>query len=79
MARPLVFTDLDGTLLDHHTYRFDEAAEMLEYLKARDIPLIIVTSKTRPEVLKLQQKLGIRAPFIVERAAKGACAGISEG
>jgi mannosyl-3-phosphoglycerate phosphatase len=69
MARPLVFTDLDGTLLDHHTYRFDEAEEMLGYLKSHDIPLIIVSSKTRPEVLEMQQKLEIRAPFIVENGA----------
>lgn len=68
-ARPLVFTDLDGTLLDHHTYRFDAASEMLEYLRSEGIPLIIVTSKTRPEVLKLQQKLKIREPFIVENGA----------
>ena len=69
MSRPLIFTDLDGTLLDHHTYRFDEAEEMLRYLQKNDIPLIIVTSKTRPEVLRLQERLRIRAPFIVENGA----------
>jgi len=69
MGRVIVFTDLDGTLLDHHTYRFDEALELLGCLKAHAIPLIIVTSKTRPEVLRLQRQLGICEPFIVENGA----------
>jgi len=66
---PVVFTDLDGTLLDHESYRFDAAAEALATLKARAIPLVIVTSKTRPEVMRLQQRLGISEVFIVENGA----------
>jgi mannosyl-3-phosphoglycerate phosphatase len=65
----LVFTDLDGTLLDHDTYSFDAAAEMLHHLKEHHIPLIIVTSKTRSEVRHLQQKLRIRDPYVVENGA----------
>lgn len=68
----LVFTDLDGTLLNHHNYKFDEALEMLTYLKQNNIPLIIVTSKTLPEVKKLQKELGIDNPFIFENGA-GIC------
>ena len=30
----VVFSDLDGTLLDHHTYRFDEAADALRRPRA---------------------------------------------
>ncbi len=67
--RTLIFTDLDGTLLDHHTYSFSAASEMLDYIKSHHIPLIIVTSKTRPEVEKLQKKLGICDPYIVENGA----------
>lgn len=51
----LIFTDLDGTLLDHETYKFDEAKEMLDFIKQNDIPLIIVTSKTKDEVIELQK------------------------
>jgi phosphoglycolate phosphatase-like HAD superfamily hydrolase len=36
---PIVFSDLDGTLLDHETYLFDAAQPALNALKARDIPL----------------------------------------
>lgn len=68
-ANTLIFTDLDGTLLEHHSYRFDAALPMLSFIKARNIPLIIVTSKTVGEVIELQQKLGIREPFIAENGA----------
>lgn len=65
----LIFTDLDGTLLDHETYKFDEAKEMLDFIKQNDIPLIIVTSKTKDEVIELQKKLQISYPFIIENGA----------
>ncbi len=65
----IIFTDLDGTLLDHKTYSFDEANEMLNFIKNNSIDLIIVTSKTKPEVIQLQKKLNIKAPFVVENGA----------
>jgi mannosyl-3-phosphoglycerate phosphatase len=64
--RWLVFTDLDGTLLEHKTYRFDAARPALRFLKERDIPLIICTSKTRAEVEKLRIELDQNHPFIPE-------------
>jgi len=65
----LIFTDLDGTLLDHKNYSFEEAQEMLTFIKKHNIPLIIVTSKTKDEVIKLQKKLDIKYPFIIENGA----------
>lgn len=65
----LIFTDLDGTLLDHQTYSFEDALEMLKYIKIYKIPLIIVTSKTKEEILTLRENLGIEFPFIVENGA----------
>jgi mannosyl-3-phosphoglycerate phosphatase len=65
----IIFTDLDGTLLDHTTYSFDEAMPMLDYIKANKIPLIIVTSKTKEEVLRIQKLLDMDGPFIVENGA----------
>lgn len=65
----LIFTDLDGTLLDHETYDFHEAKEMLDFIKKENIPLIIVTSKTKDEVIELQKKLKISYPFIIENGA----------
>jgi mannosyl-3-phosphoglycerate phosphatase len=64
-----VFTDLDGSLLDHHTYSFENARPALRCLCEQRIPLVFVTSKTRPEVEMLQATMGIREPFIVENGA----------
>ncbi len=60
------FTDLDGTLLDHSTYRWNAAHAALEAIKNGAVPLVIVTSKTRAEVMPLLRKLGRREPFVVE-------------
>ena len=65
----VIFTDLDGTLLEHSSYSFDEATEMLAFLKKENIPLIITTSKTKDEVMPIQKALGITTPFIVENGA----------
>lgn len=66
---PLIFTDLDGSLLDHHTYSFEPAADRLDQLKKRNVPVIPNTSKTRAELLLLRQALDNSDPFIVENGA----------
>ncbi|GKS59869.1 mannosyl-3-phosphoglycerate phosphatase [Nitrospira sp.] len=62
----LVFTDLDGSLLDPVTYSWDNAREALEQLSSREIPLILVSSKTRAEIEPLRLELQHRHPFITE-------------
>ena len=53
MSMAVVYTDLDGTLLDHHTYAFDEALGAIKALKDRGIPIVPCTSKTRAETVCL--------------------------
>lgn len=65
----LVFTDLDGTLLDHHTYSFAPAITMLNKLNSINIPVIPNTSKTFAELTELRQQIGLEGPFIVENGA----------
>lgn len=62
----LVFTDLDGTLLDHDTYSFESALPAINALKERNIPLIFCTSKTRAEIENIQLQLDNNHPFISE-------------
>lgn len=69
MAEQIIFTDLDGTLLDHYNYSFQDARIALGYIKRKVIPLVIVTSKTFSEVRVVQEKLDITCPFIVENGA----------
>ncbi len=64
--RYLVFTDLDGTLLEERTYAPDAAAEALARLKHEGHPLVFCTSKTFAECQALQGRMGITGPVIVE-------------
>ena len=67
--RYLVFTDLDGTLLDHHTYSGIKAEKALKDLNASGIPVIFCSSKTFEEQVLLQKKLKTGHPFIVENGS----------
>ena len=62
----IVFTDLDGTLIDHDTYDFDKAVPGIDILKGNGIPVIFCSSKTRAEQEVLRKALEIQDPFIVE-------------
>ncbi|MDD5558984.1 mannosyl-3-phosphoglycerate phosphatase [Candidatus Methylomirabilis sp.] len=65
-AHLIIYTDLDGTLLDHETYSFGLAQEALKEVERRGIPLVLCTSKTRAEVEQYRQLLNNHDPFIVE-------------
>lgn len=65
----LVFTDMDGTLLDHHTYSHEAAKDMLSRLRQAKIPVIPTTSKTFEEMMVLRKEIGLSGPFIVENGA----------
>lgn len=65
----IIFTDLDGTLLDHNTYSFEPVKHILTQLIAHHIPVIPVTSKSFYEVTYLQDKLDSHGPLVVENGA----------
>ena len=65
----MVFTDLDGTLMDHDSYDVAPAKPALEALAAHSIPVVPVTSKTRTELVPLMARLGLSAPAIAENGA----------
>ncbi|MGB2079799.1 MAG: HAD-IIB family hydrolase [Vibrio sp.] len=65
----LIFTDLDGTLLDHDNYQFDAILPVLSQLKSRHVDVIPTTSKTFAELQFLMQQLHLTTPFIVENGA----------
>src|SRR3989338_4319171 len=66
MPKHIIFADLDGTLLDHFTYSFSAASDVLKLIKEKGIPLIICTSKTRAEILPIRRRLRNKDPFISE-------------
>jgi len=64
--RILIFTDLDGTLLDDQTYDFKPALPALRLIHSLKIPLILVSSKTRAEIESLRKRLSLDSLFIAE-------------
>lgn len=62
----LIFTDLDGTLLDHDTYSWKEAEPALALCRRAHVPVVLASSKTRAEMDVLRVALGLSSPFISE-------------
>lgn len=66
----VVFTDLDGTLLDHDTYSCAAAEPALTELRRRGVPLVLASSKTAAEIAPLHATLDLgTTPAIVENGA----------
>lgn len=66
MEKLIIFTDLDGTLLDHSTYSFGKALPALNSIKKHDIPLVFCSSKTKTEIEYYRTKLANIHPFVSE-------------
>ena len=62
----IVFTDLDGTLLDHSTYSYSKAEKALRSLREKGIHLVLCSSKSRDEIMIYRDKLSNNEPFILE-------------
>jgi mannosyl-3-phosphoglycerate phosphatase len=67
--RLIIFSDLDGTLLDHDSYDWSPARPAMERLAASDIPVVLNSSKTISEIRDIRERMGNQAPFIVENGA----------
>jgi len=69
MNRYVIYTDLDGSLLDHDDYSHAAADPLLQELEQSGVPVVPCTSKTRAEILPLRTELHNRHPFIFENGA----------
>ena len=57
-AYPLIFTDLDGTLLDHNSYSAQPADILIQQILDQSIGYVIpITSKTSAEMRSLQRSI----------------------
>ena len=74
--KPVIFTDLDGTLLDLETYSYDGALPSIEHLRSQEVPIIFCSAKTRAEQEAYRKELQVNDPFIVEN---GGAVFISQG
>ncbi|WP_163933266.1 mannosyl-3-phosphoglycerate phosphatase [Paraferrimonas sp. SM1919] len=71
MKKPIniVFSDIDGCLLDHHNYQDKAAQAALTWLQKGHFPLVLVSSKTLSEMTELQRKWQLDTPMIIENGS----------
>ena len=69
MTDLIVFSDLDGTLMEHESYSTVAASKALAELARRGITPILNSSKTQQEMLAVRQELGFDGPYICENGA----------
>ena len=65
----LIFTDLDGSLLDRDTFKFDKILQYIKDLISKGIFIIPNSSKTKNEIDSFNKELDEDLPFIVENGA----------
>ena len=65
----LIFTDLDGTLLDRDTFKFDSIKIFLNELKNKNIIIIPNSSKTEDEIIEFNNEANFKFPFISENGS----------
>ena len=64
--RHLIFTALEGALVDSRSDSFAGAEEALSELERRKIAFVLLTSRTREEIEPIRRKLGHNHPFVTE-------------
>ncbi len=64
--RHLIFTALEGALVDPQTDSFSGAEEALSELERRKIAFVLLTARTREEIDPIRRKMGHNHPFVTE-------------
>jgi len=65
----IIYTDLDGTLLDFETYSYQVVEDTVRKLNQQQIPLVFCSSKTRVEQEVYRNALHVFHPFITENGS----------
>ena len=65
----LIFTDLDGSLLNHNNFKFNTIKPFILKCLRNNIRIIPNTSKTKNEVESFSEQLGVDIPYIVENGS----------
>ena len=65
----IIFTDLDGSLLNNETFKFDEIKNFIINCLKKGIKLIPNTSKTNFEILEFIKELSFEIPYITENGS----------
>ena len=65
----IIFTDLDGSLLNKDTFRFDEIEDYFRELVSKGIKIIPNSSKTEAELLDFNEQYNLNLSFIAENGS----------
>ena len=65
----IIFTDLDGSLLDKDTFRFDEIEDYFRELISKGIKIIPNSSKTEAEMSDFNNQYNLNLSFIAENGS----------
>ena len=65
----LIFTDLDGTLLNRDNFKFESTKPFLKELKKKDIIIIPNSSKTEDEIIEFNNEADFQFPFVSENGS----------
>ena len=65
----LIFTDLDGTLLNRDNFKFESTKPFLKELKKKNIIIIPNSSKTEDEIIEFNNEANFQFPFISENGS----------
>ena len=65
----IIFTDLDGSLLDKDTFKFDEIEDYFKELISKGIKIIPNSSKTENELLDFNEQYNLNLSFIAENGS----------
>jgi mannosyl-3-phosphoglycerate phosphatase len=66
MPSGVLFSDIDGTLIDIFTGQFNITVKFVNQLREYGIPLVLCSSKTEAEQIELRRMANVSDPFIVE-------------
>ena len=65
----LIFTDLDGSILDRDTFKFDQIKQYMKKVLNSGILIIPNSSKTESEIVEFNQELGENLAYISENGS----------
>ena len=65
MIQKVIFTDIDGTILDN-TRGYGETPKLIRSLIKSSVPVILCSAKTLAEQNRVRKQIGLADPFIVE-------------
>jgi|SRR5215831_2596962 mannosyl-3-phosphoglycerate phosphatase family protein len=65
MTQKIIFTDIDGTILDEYG-EYGNTPRIISSLVKDNVPVILCSAKTLAEQARIRKELGLNDPFIVE-------------